>query len=135
MKKSNFLDLLFKNSSYIAVFLISIIYITSSLLLISKTGRNVYEILGTGAISLIVGVLINSSFRGMGIRRGELDEKTISTKQSHAQIVEQITPFIDKLDSFCERENALALKRVRGAILLRAGLKYENCFDWLWDYW
>lgn len=129
MKRSSFLDLLFKNSSYIAVALISLIYIASSLVLISKTGRSVYEILGTGALSLMVGVLINSSFRSMGIRRGEADERTISTRESHAHMVEEITPFIDRLDEFCERENALILRRIRSRILLSVGLKYENCFD------
>ncbi len=129
MKKSNFLDLLFKNASYIAVVLISIAYIASSLVLISKTGRSVYEILGTGALSLIVGMLINSTFRSMGIRRAEQDERTISTKSLHEQTVEQISPFIDRLDGFCDRENEMALKRIRARILLSAGLRYENCFD------
>ncbi len=129
MKKSNFLDLLFKNSSYIAVALVSIVYIASSLVLISKTGKSVYEILGTGALSLIAGVLINSAFRSMGIRRGEADERTISTKELHAQAVEEITPYFDRLDSFCEMENTRILKRVRGRILLSAGLKYDSCFD------
>ena len=129
MKKSNFLDLLFKNASYIAVVLISVAYVASSLVLISKTGRGVYEILGSGALSLIVGILINSTFRDLGIRRAEQDERTISTKALHEQTVEQITPFIDRLDGFCEKENERALKRIRARILLSAGLRYEDCFD------
>ena len=102
MKRSSFLDLIFKNSSYIAVTLISLIYIASSLVLISKTGRSVYEILGTGALSLMVGVLINSYFRSMGIRRGEADERTITTREDHAHTVEEIIPFIDRLDEMID---------------------------------
>jgi hypothetical protein len=97
--------------------------------MISKTGKSIVEILGTGALSLITGMLINSAFRGIGIRRGENDERTLSTSALHAQTVEQISPYIDKLDEFCELENKRALKIVRSRILMGAGLKYESCFD------
>lgn len=129
MKKGGILEALFKNASYIVIVLISLIYIASSLIMISKTGKSVLEILGTGALSLIVGMLINSAFRGIGLRRGEADERTLSTSELHASVVEEISPYIDKLDEFCELENARALKIIRSRILMRAGLKYENCFD------
>jgi len=129
MKKNTFSEILYKNASYLVIVLISIAYIASSLLLISKTGRSVYEIIGSGALSLIVGSLINSAFRSIGIRRGESDERTESTAQLHARAVEEIVPYIDRLDEYCERENKLLLKRVRTSILAGVGLKYEECFD------
>ena len=129
MKKTAFSELIYKNASYLVVALISLAYIASSLLLISKTGRSVYEILGAGLLSLIVGSLINSAFRSAGVRKGEADERTQSTAILHATAVEEIVPFIDRLDTFCEEENARVLKRVRTSILAGAGLKYEDCFD------
>lgn len=129
MKKSNFAEALYKNAGYVAVFLVSLIYVASSLVLISKTGKSVYEIVGTGFLSLVVGSLINRAFRGIGIRRGEEDEKTVSTNILHARAVTEIVPYIDRLDEFCEMENAYAIKTLRIKILSEAGLKYGDCFD------
>lgn len=129
MKKNAFSENLYKNAGYYAVVLISLIYVASSLVLISKTGKSVYEIIGTGFLSLVVGSLINGAFRTMGIRRGEEDERTVSTIALHSSAVEEIVPYIDRLDEYCENENKNAIKRVRAKILAKAGLKYEECFD------
>ena len=129
MKRSTLVESLYKNAGYYVVVLISVIYIASSLILISKTGRSIYEIIGTGFLSLVVGSLINGSFRSIGIRRGEEDERTISTIELHSNAVEEIVPYLDKLDSYCERENNIAFKRIRAKILASAGLKYSDCFD------
>ncbi len=129
MKKNTFIEALYRNAGYLAVLLISIVYIVSSLITISKTGKSIYEIIGTGVISLIVGMLITSAFRSIGIRKGDDSEKMISTSALHSKSVEDITPYIDKLDTWCERENELALKRIRTRILSKAGLSYDSCFD------
>lgn len=129
MKKTAFTEVLYKNAGYIAVTLISLIYVANSLVTISKTGKSIYEIIGTGALSLIVGVLITGSFRAIGIRKGDESEKMTKTIELHSSVVEEITPGIDKLDAFCERENKRALKNIRSRILACAGIKYEECFD------
>ena len=129
MKKSTFIEGLYKNEGYLVVFLISLVYIASSLIMISKTGKSIVEIVGTGFLSLIVGALISSAFRSIGIRRGEDDERTVSTNLLHARAVEEVIPYIDMLDDYCEEENARLIKRIRTRILARVGLKYDDCFD------
>lgn len=129
MKRNTFTETLYKNAGYITVVLISLVYILSSLVLISKTGKSVYEIIGSGFLSLVVGMLINGAFRNIGIRRGDEDEKTLSTISLHQRAVEEIVDCIDRLDGYCERETVALLKRVRTRILADAGLKYEECFD------
>ena len=129
MKRNTVVESLYRNAGYLVVVLISLIYIASSLVMISKTGKSVAEIIGTGFLSLIVGALINSAFRSIGIRRGEEDERTISTNQLHANAVEDIIPYIDMLDDYCEIENRRLIKRIRTRILAKVGLKYEDCFD------
>lgn len=129
MKRNTVVESLYRNAGYLVVVLISLIYIASSLVMISKTGKSVAEIIGTGFLSLIVGALINSAFRSIGIRRGEEDERTISTNQLHASAVEDIIPYIDMLDDYCEIENRRLIKRIRTRILAKVGLKYEDCFD------
>ena len=124
MKKNNsFAEIFYKNAGYVVVVLVSIIYVASSLINISRSGRSVYEIIGTGVLSLIVGVMINGVFRSMGIRRGDEDERTLATNALHARTVEEISPYIDKLDEFCERENKRVTKEIRTRILMREGMK------------
>lgn len=129
MKKNTFTEMLYKNAGYLAVLLISIAYIVSSLVTISKTGRSPLEIIGTSVLSFIVGTLITSSFRSIGVRKGDESDIMISTNELHGKTVEEITPYIDRLDAYCENENKEALKRIRTKILAKAGLKYEDCFD------
>lgn len=129
MKRNTALENLYKNAGYYVVVLISLIYIASSLIMISKTGKGVYEIIGTGFLSLVIGSLINSALRSIGIRRGEEDERTVSTISLHSTAVEEIVPYIDMLDSYCDRENKDTLKRIRARILASAGLRYDACFD------
>lgn len=129
MEKNSFIENLYKNAGYLCVGLISLIYIASSLILISKTGKSIYEIIGTGFISLVVGSLINGSLRSVGIRRGETDPRLTETLTSHSKIVEEVSVNIDLLDEFCQKENDIAVKRIRTKILASVGIKYDECFD------
>ena len=62
MKKQSVTEIFYKNAGYIAVCLISVMYVASSLVTVSRTGRSVYEIVASGVISLIVGIMINGCF-------------------------------------------------------------------------
>lgn len=129
MKKNSFTETFYKNAGYFVVVLISLVYIASSLINISKSGKSVYEIIGAGVLSLIVGIMINGVFRSVGVRRGDEDERTVATNELHAKTVEEISPYIDNLDEFCQRENKRALKEIRTRILAREGMKYSEFFD------
>ncbi len=129
MKKNSFAEMFYKNAGYVVVVLISFVYVASSLINISRSGKSVYEIVGTGVLSLILGVLINGIFRSMGVQKGDCDERTLATNALHGRTIEEIIPYIDKLDDFCEMENKRALKTVRTRILAREGLKYSDYFD------
>jgi hypothetical protein len=129
MKKNSFTEMFYKNAGYIVVVLISLVYVASSLINISKSGKTVYEIIGAGVLSLIVGIIINGVFRSIGLRRGDEDERTVATILLHGQTVDEITPDIDKLDEFCQRENQRALREIRTRILASQGMKYSDMFD------
>ena len=129
MKKNSFTEMFYKNAGYFVVVLISLVYVASSLINISRSGKSVYEIVGTGVLSLILGVLINGIFRSMGVQKGDCDERTLATNALHAKSIEEILPYIDRLDEFCEAENARALRAVRTRILAREGMKYSDYFD------
>ena len=129
MKKNGIFEIFYRNAGYIGVLLISLVYILSGLVTISKTGKSVAEILATGVISMIVGIIINSIFRSIGIRRGDEDERMVSTAKLHAKAVEDILPHMDMLDDYCEIENKRAKRLVRSRILLECGISYDSVFD------
>lgn len=129
MKKTTLFDAFYKNAGYFAVLLVSLAYIGSSFIIISKTGKSALEIIASGIISMTVGLLINGVFRSMGVSRGELDEKTLQTSKLYSQSIDEITPYFDRLEEFCERENKRETKRVRCQILASCGLRYSDFYD------
>ncbi len=129
MKKSTLFDAFYKNAGYFAVLLVSLAYIGSSFIIISKTGKSALEIIASGVISMTVGLLINGVFRSIGVSRGECDEKTLQTAKLYSQSIDEISPYFDKLEEFCERENKRETKRVRTQILATGGLRYSDFYD------
>ena len=126
--KKTFSEIFYKNAGEFAVLLISLSYIAGSFILISATGKSVYEIIATGVISMIVGILITGVFRSLGLQRDEEDERSISTNKLYSETVEACVPYIDKLDDFCKEESDGTLKTIRTRILSSGGLSYEECF-------
>lgn len=129
MKRTTLFDAFFKNAGYAAVVLVSLAYIGSSFIIISKTGKSALEIIASGVISMTVGLLINGVFRSMGVSRGELDERSLQTAKLYSQTIDESTPYFDKLEEFCERENKREAKRMRYQILATAGLRYSDFYD------
>lgn len=118
-----------QNIGYFIVAFASIVYILTAFLTVDKTGKTPTQIIADGAIAFFLGLFINRIFDLQGIMSGEREEKVISTKEEHGQLVLKISPHIDKLDAWCEKENAQNYVIQRTKILARAGLKYDECFD------
>lgn len=114
---------------YIVIVLACLIYIARGVITVEETGKTVAQILGDGFLALFFGVFINYVFELQGMMDGERNEKVIATNKSHADIVEDISPNIDKLDEWCDKKNKEALKNARVRILSAYGLKYDDCFD------
>lgn len=118
-----------QNIGYFMIFLASCIYIVSGLIIINETGKSVASVIVDGALAFFFGFFINRVFDLQGMMNGDRDERVKRTYKLHDDIVLKITPYIDKLDAWCEKKNKEAMKVARTRILSKAGLKYENCFD------
>lgn len=114
---------------YIVIVLACLIYIARGIITVEETGKTVMQILGDGFLALFFGVFINYVFELQGMMDGERNDKVIATNQKHADIVDEISPDIDKLDDWCDKKNKEALKLARVRILSASGLKYDDCFD------
>lgn len=125
----NFKKFIFKNIGFIAILVISALYITKGLFEISESGLTVYEILGNGLLTMAIGFGINTIFRQSGLLYGEEDADVISANNLHERVVDEITPYLDLLDGFCKTENESVLKEQRSRILAACGMKYSDYFD------
>lgn len=122
-------DFIKNNIGYFIVAFVCIIYIMTSYLTIDKTGKSIARIIGDGSIALFLGLFINTMLGLQGMMLGDKDERVRSTAAEHEKVVLRISPYIDRLDGWCDLENAKNYKLQRTKILARAGLKYEDCFD------
>lgn len=117
------------NAGYFIVAFVCIIYVLTSYLTIDRSGKSVARIIGDGAVALFLGLFINTMLGLQGMMLGDRDERVRATAEEHEKIVLRISPYIDKLDEWCDEENAKNYKTQRTKILARAGLKYSDCFD------
>ena len=122
-------DFIKQNIGYIVVFLTCAVYIASAIAVIDETGKTIRSIIADGAISFFLGMFITRAFDLQGLISGDADERVRNTISLHGTTVEKISPYIDKLDDWCNEQNRIAYKSVRTKILARAGLKYNDCFD------
>ena len=118
-----------QNYGYFIVVIACAIYTARGLITIDKTGKTVYEIIVDGALAFFFGVFISRMLDLQGLTNGERDERVIKTNTLHQNIVDEITPYIDELDDWCDQKNAEALKNARIRILKSEGMKYEDYFD------
>lgn len=122
-------DFLKKNIGYMIVGLVSAIYIATSVITMGKTGKTIGEIMADGAIVLFLGVFINRIFDLQGMMNGEREERMQDTIRMHGEAVVRISPYLDRLDGWCDEKNAEALKMQRTKILAGEGMRYDDYFD------
>ena len=114
---------------YFIVAFVCIIYMLTSYLTIDETGKSIERIIADSAIALFLGLFINIMLGLQGMMLGDRDDRVRSSAAEHEKTVLRISPHIDRLDAWCNEENARNYKLQRTKILARAGLKYDECFD------
>ncbi|MBQ8178312.1 MAG: hypothetical protein IJ033_03870 [Clostridia bacterium] len=116
------------NAGYLVVALVSLVYISTAIIQMGKTGKTIGQILTDGAVTFFLGFCINRIFEAQGFMNGDRDEKVTATIKLHGEIVEKISPNIDKLDKWCSAQNLQNLKLQRTKVLAQEGMKYDDFF-------
>ena len=120
----------FKQSvGYIVVAFVCIIYILTALVRIEETGKTISQIIADGVVAFLLGVFIARMFDLQGMMNGNKTKKMEAARNAHAEIINKVVDYVDKLDEWCEEENAKNYKVQRTKMLARVGLKYDDCFD------
>ena len=127
--KANAIGFAKQNAGYMAVALLALIYIASALIQFGKSGKTIWTILADGTTALLLNVAVARLLSLQGILRGKQSGGYLATASLLAQVVKEAAPFVGRLDAWCKRKTAEALRELRERILLGGGLKYEDCFD------
>lgn len=122
-------DFFKQNIGYFVVALVSAVYIATALITIDETGKTIEQIIADTAIVFFLGFFINRVFDLQGMMNGDQDERVQKTIAVHGEMVVKISPYIDKLDDWCNIKNKENLKLQRTKILATEGMKYDDYFD------
>ena len=122
-------DFIQKNLGYIAVVFVCIVYVATAFITIGKTGKTISQIIADGFIAFLLGFSINRILDLQGIINGERDERYLASVKLHGETILKVSKYIDRLEGWCEIQNAINLKVQRTRILAQEGMKYDDYFD------
>lgn len=122
-------ELVYVNIGYIAVSLICLLYVGTSIINIEQTGKTVYEIAVDSALYFTMGILINRILDAQGLMIGSRDPRVYETMKLHNETVNRVYPYMNHMDEWCDLKNKEALFRARRNYLSRYGMRYTDYFD------
>lgn len=124
-----FKDFLKNSASYGVILLISATYIATAFITVEKSGKSLWRIFADGIVIFLIGIVINRAFEAQGIIEGDKDNQVQKAVSCHADTVDRVAPYIDKLEAWCDQKNREALRAQRVRILAERGMKYSDYFD------
>lgn len=122
----NFSAWLGENIVDISIILICLAYVAVGLLNVVETGKTPLEIIFDGAKSLVTGLLIGRLMKMKGVASGEKTEAVLRTKSAYGEIIDKITPRLNRLQEFCEEYNENRLRLLQTRVLMKAGIAYTE---------
>lgn len=114
---------------YIAVVVVSLIYVVWGLATMEPSGKTVIEIIAEATLTLTLGILIKNILKQQGVISGESSEKYQETLKLYGKTLENSVSIFSRLNEFTDHKNKLAYKAVRNNLLSRVGLVYSDYFD------
>ena len=119
-------DFFFRNLAMLIVALACCVYLFHGLITLSSTGRTVAEIVVNSILAFVFGYGISILMGSQGLQRGEMSDIVQKTMSLHARTVASISPKIEKLDEWCQKQTENQMRQARVAILRAAGIKIED---------
>jgi len=121
-----------KSNIYIFITILAgVIYVARGLIRVVETGKTPYEILADGLLATLFAFFISKTLGLQGFLRGEREEKVILTRKKHGEIVEEISPYIDRLDDFCVKKTEEVRSIVQSKLLAKEGLVLGDLHNFL----
>lgn len=113
----------------VVVVALSLIYTLTAVITMEASGKTLWQIIADGIIVFLMGFFMNRAFEHRGIEDGDAVESVRLASEKHASVVNDVIPYVDKLEDWCDRKNRDALMHGRERILAESCLKYSDFFD------
>ncbi len=124
MKKS-----IIRNLPLVTATVLALAYIAMAVMQIGESGKTVAQIISEGLLAFVFSYVIVMLCGYQGITFGENDIGYVETCKLHSNAVEEIDPYINYLDDWCEIKNKEALRIARRDYLNDKGFKYADIFN------
>lgn len=132
MEKERILGWFKSNMPALAALFIGLAYIGYGFVQIQETGKTPLEILADSAVKMVVGYSIAKLLSLMGLKQGEMNDKVLGTEKLHGDKVDLISPYMDKIDTFCDLQNTMERKKAQTRILIQAMISYDEFIAERW---
>lgn len=123
--RKKFVEAFKENFSKIVIILVSIVYIGQGVFKITKKDTTLIAIFGAIGLSIVVGLVISSNLKSMGLRDGRRSDIFLNSMKTYGLAKEKATPYFDKLFYWCEFKNDQELEVKRKEIVQSAGLNWK----------
>lgn len=118
-------EILKDNLQKIVILLISLLYISQGLFKLQRKEATLWEVFGNIGLSIIIGVMISSNMRSMGLRDGRRSEIFTASVKTYGKAKEDATPNFDQLPAWCEYKNSWELEIKKKEIIQENGLNWK----------
>ena len=124
-EKKKFSELLKDNLQKLVIAAVSIVYVFQGLFAIQKKDATIWDVLGSIGLSIIVGMIISSSMKSLGLRDGRRSKAFVGSMKAYGEAKEKATQYFDKIQAWCSYKNDLELEARKKEIIQNAGLKWQ----------
>ena len=114
------------NFFFIVVAFAAAVYLIRGFVTVVETGKSVAAVLADGALGAIFAFLISKLMSLQGLIKGENNEQVLATARLHAETVNAIAPYIDRLDEWCDLKNTEAMRSQRIKLLAQGGVTWAE---------
>ena len=122
-------EILKNSTGYGLILLISVGYIATAFITVEKSGKSIGRIIADGIVIFLIGIMINRAYELQGMTEGDRDDRVQQALDRHVEAVDEVAPYIDRLDAWCDRKNRDAMRTQRVRILAERGMRYTDYFD------
>lgn len=123
--RKKFVESFKENFSKIVIIAVSLVYIGQGVFKIQKKETSLIAIFGAIGLSIIVGLVISSNLKNMGLRDGRRSDLFLNSLKIYGETKEKATPYFDKLFYWCEYKNDQELLVRKKEIVQSAGLNWK----------
>lgn len=111
------------------VIALSLLYTLTAFLTLSATGKSAWQVVAEGIVAFLMGFFMNREFEHRGLIEGDELETVKKAVAKHSDMVDDIVPYIEELENWCDDKNRQALRHSRERILAEGCLRYSDYFD------